>query len=326
MKWGFEMEFANNGSADTFLLVKAAERKVTQKGMPYLDMTLCDRSGEINAKLWDYREEVQGVFETGTIVKIRGTVSPYNGVDQLRIEKIRRAVPSDGVDPADFAPSSEIGGEKLYSELWTIAESIENREIRDIVTDIYKEYKDKLVFWPAAFRLHHAMRGGLLYHTLSIVRLAQSVCKIYPSVNADLLIAGAMLHDIAKTDEFIVNDAGVAGGYSLEGNLVGHLAKGAMIIGKAAERLGTSEDIKLLLQHMVLSHHGEPEFGAAVRPMFLEAELLSELDLMDARIYELTEAVSATKAGEYTGKMWALDNRKFYNHGLSEVSTKANIT
>ncbi len=319
------MEFGKNGATDGFLMVKTSDRKVTAKGMPYLDLTLSDKTGEINAKLWDYHEEVQGVFESGTIVKVRGSVAPYNGVDQLRIEKIRKAVPSDGVDPSEFVPSADLSGDELYNELMLIAENMENQEIKTIVLEIYKEYKEKLIFWPAAFRLHHAIRGGLLYHTLSIVRLAQSVCRIYPSVNADLLIAGAMLHDIAKTDEFIVNDAGTASGYSLEGNLVGHLAKGAMIIGSFAEHLGISEETKLLLQHMVLSHHGEPEFGAAVRPMFLEAELLSELDLMDARIYELSEAIGNVATGEYTNKMWALDNRKFYNHGRSEVEPKAKL-
>ncbi|MBO5913618.1 MAG: HD domain-containing protein [Clostridia bacterium] len=319
------MDFSNNGIQDAFLMVKSADRKVTQKGMPYLDLILCDKTGEITAKLWDYHEEVQGVFEPGTIVKIRGSVSPYNGVDQLRIEKIRKALPSDGVDPSDFVPSADLSGDQLYSELMSIAENMADSEIRSVVCDIYTEYKDKLTYWPAAFRLHHAIRGGLLYHTLSIVRLAQSVCKIYPSVNADLLIGGAMLHDIAKTDEFIVNDAGTASGYSLEGNLVGHLAKGAMIIGKSCEKLGVSDETMLLLQHMVLSHHGEPEFGAAVRPMFLEAELLSELDLMDARVYELTEAIGNVQPGEYTNKMWALDNRKFYNHGRNEVDTKAKL-
>lgn len=319
------MDFSNNGVQDAFLMVKTADRKVTQKGMPYLDLMLCDKTGEITAKLWDYHEEVQGIFEPGTIVKIRGSISPYNGVDQLRIEKIRKALPSDGVDPADFVPSADLSGEQLYAELMNIAENMSNDEIRKVVCDIYTDYKEKLTYWPAAFRLHHAIRGGLLYHTLSIVRLAQSVCRIYPSVNPDLLIAGAMLHDIAKTDEFIVNDAGTASGYSLEGNLVGHLAKGAMIIGKSCEKLGVSEETKLLLQHMVLSHHGEPEFGAAVRPMFLEAELLSELDLMDARVYELTEAIGNVAAGEYTNKMWALDNRKFYNHGRNEVDTKAKL-
>ncbi len=319
------MDFRENTVSDGFLMIKSAEKKVSAKGMTYLDLMLCDKESEISAKLWDYKEEVQGMFEAGNIVKIRGTVSPYNGVDQLRIERIRKVVPTDNVDPADFVPSADIGGEEMFSELIGIAEGFKDEEIKAVVLSIYNDYKEKLLFWPAAFRLHHAIRGGLLYHTLSIVRLAQSVCKVYPSVDSDLLIAGAMLHDIAKTDEFVVNDSGTASGYSLEGNLIGHLAKGAMIIEKAAEKLNISENVKLLLQHMVLSHHGEPEFGAAVKPMFLEAELLSELDLMDARIYELTEAIGNAAEGEYTNKMWALDNRKFYNHGRQDVSTKAKL-
>lgn len=318
------MDFKDTVS-DGFLMIKSAEKKVTAKGMTYLDLMLCDKESEISAKLWDYKEEVQGMFEPGNIVKIRGTVAPYNGVDQLRIERIRKAAPSDDVDPAQFVPSADIGGEEMFDELIKIAEGFKDQEIKAVVLSIYNDYKEKLLYWPAAFRLHHAIRGGLLYHTLSIVRLATAVCKVYPSVDADLLIAGAMLHDIAKTDEFVVNESGTASGYSLEGNLIGHLAKGAMIIEKAAEKLNTSENVKLLLQHMVLSHHGEPEFGAAVKPMFLEAELLSELDLMDARIYELAEAIGNAPEGEYTNKMWALDNRKFYNHARQEVSTKAKL-
>ena len=319
------MDFKENTVSDGFLMIKSAEKKVTAKGMTYLDLMLCDKESEISAKLWDYKEEVQGMFEPGNIVKIRGTVAPYNGVDQLRIERIRKAAPSDDVDPAQFVPSADIGGEEMFDELIKIAEGFKDQEIKAVVLSIYNDYKEKLLYWPAAFRLHHAIRGGLLYHTLSIVRLATAVCKVYPSVDADLLIAGAMLHDIAKTDEFVVNESGTASGYSLEGNLIGHLAKGAMIIEKAAEKLNTSENVKLLLQHMVLSHHGEPEFGAAVKPMFLEAELLSELDLMDARIYELAEAIGNAPEGEYTNKMWALDNRKFYNHARQEVSTKAKL-
>lgn len=319
------MEFLSNTPTDAFLMIKLVDRKMTQKGLPYLDMMLCDKTGEISAKFWDYHEEIQGVFEAGMIVKVRGTVSQYNGADQLRIDKIRKAIPSDGIDPSDFVQSADISGDQLYSELMTIAENFQHDELRRVVIDIYTEYREKLTFWPAAFRLHHAIRGGLLYHTLSIVRLAQSVAKIYPSVNSDLLVAGAMLHDIAKTDEFTVSDVGTATGYSLEGNLIGHLAKGAMIIGKSCEKLNISDEIKFLLQHMVLSHHGEPEFGAAVRPMFLEAELLSQLDLLDARVYELTDAIGNVEAGEYTTKMWALDNRKFYNHGLNTVDTKAKL-
>ena len=319
------MDFSVNNSTDGFLMIKSAEKKTTAKGMPYLDIMFSDKTGEISSKLWDYHEEVQGVFEAGDIVKVRGQISPYNGVDQLRIEKIRKALPSDNVDPSQFVPSADIDGETMFNTLMQIAENLSDDEIKGVVVSIYTEYKDKLLYWPAAFRLHHAIRCGLLYHTLSIVRLAQAVCKIYPSVNENLLIGGAMLHDVAKIDEFEINDGGTVSGYSLEGNLVGHLAKGAIIIEKTAQKLGISNDTKLLLQHMVLSHHGEPEFGAAVKPMFLEAELLSQLDLMDSRIYELEEAIGNVSEGEYTNKMWALDNRKFYNHGKNDVSTKAKI-
>lgn len=319
------MDFTTNSATDGFLMIKSADKKITAKGMPYLDLMLSDKTGDITAKLWDYHEEVQGVFEPGDIVKIRGQITVYNGADQLRIEKIRKVLPSDEIDPSDFVPSADLDGEVMYNTLIQIAEGFSDEEIRKIVIAVYSDNKEKLVYWPAAFRLHHAIRSGLLYHTLSIVRLAQSVCRIYPSVNESLLVGGAMLHDIAKLDEFEINDGGTVSGYTLEGNLVGHLAKGAIIIEKYAEKLEISDDTKLLLQHMALSHHGEPEFGAAVKPMFLEAELLSELDLMDARIYELAEAIGGVDEGEYTNKMWALDNRKFYNHGKTAVSPKAKL-
>ncbi|MBE6798392.1 MAG: HD domain-containing protein [Ruminococcaceae bacterium] len=319
------MEYKMDATNDLFLMIRSMDKKTTAKGLPYLDFMFCDKEGEISGKLWDYHEELHGMFEVGDIVKVRGTVSQYNGTDQLRVERIRKTQPTDNVDPADFVPSAALSGEAMYDELIGIANGFKDDDIKRIVLAIYEGYADKLKYWPAAFKLHHAIRGGLLYHTLSIVRLAQSVCAIYPSVNSDLLIAGAMLHDIAKIDEFDVNDAGTATGYTLEGNLIGHLAKGAIVIDRFAEKVGTPDELKFLLQHMVLSHHGEPDFGAAVRPMFLEAELLSELDLMDARIYELEEAIGNAKAGDYTQRLWALDNRKFYNHGKQEVTTNANL-
>jgi 3'-5' exoribonuclease len=157
-------------------------------------------------------------------------------------------------------------------------------------------------------------------HTLSIVRLAQAICKIYPFVDSELLIAGATLHDISKLTEFEVAETGIATGYSVEGNLLGHLAMGAMVINKYAEKLGISKKTAMLLEHMVLSHHGEPEFGAAVRPSFIEAELLSELDLMDSRVYEMQEAVKPTEADAFSGKLWAMDNRKLYNHNRTDLN------
>lgn len=319
------MNYVMDSQNDLFLMIKSIDKKVTAKGLPYLDLMLCDKTGEISSKLWDYHEELHGMFQVGDIVKVRGTVSQYNGADQLRVERIRKVNESDNVDPADFVPAADLSGEEMYNELLSIANGFMDGEIKSIVVAIYEDYKDRLTYWPAAFKLHHAIRGGLLYHILSIVRLAQSVCKLYPSINSDLLLAGVLLHDVAKCDEFEVNEAGTATGYTLEGNLVGHLAKGAIIIDRYAEKLGISDETKFLLQHMVLSHHGEPEFGAAVRPMFLEAEILSELDLLDARMYEVEEAVGNAPAGDYTSRLWALDNRKFYNHGRTDVSTVAKL-
>lgn len=313
------------GTVEGFCIVKSSDSKTSTRGDTYLDMMLSDKSGEINAKLWSYNAMLHGEYASGDLVKVRGTVSQYNGADQLRIEQIRKAKESDGIRIEDYVASAEYSGVEMYNELIRIAGDFSDKEISSLVLGIYGDFKEKLLFWPAAFRLHHAIRGGLLMHTLSIVRLCQAVKKIYPFINEDLLIAGAMLHDVAKTVEYDVGDTGVASGYTVKGNLIGHLAEGAIIIRKKARELGISDETSMLLEHMVLSHHGEPEFGAAVRPMFIEAELLSELDLMDARIYEMREAVNATQTGEFTGKLWAMDNRKLYNHHKSGNDKNTNL-
>lgn len=310
----------NKGLVEGFCIIKTIDKKTSSKGDCYLDMTLGDSEGEINAKLWRYSPEAYGEYDANQIVKVRGTISEYNGQDQLRVERIRPTTPEDNVKPEDFVKSADYSGEEMFKELYSLAENFNDEDLRLLVTEILKDTKYTLLYWPAAFKLHHAVRGGLLLHTLSIVRLAQGVCKIYPFVDSDLLIAGAILHDIAKLTEFEVADSGIATGYSVEGNLLGHLAMGAMVINKYAEKLGTSKETAMLLEHMVLSHHGEPEFGAAVRPSFIEAELLSELDLMDSRVYEMREAVLNTNKNEFSAKLWAMDNRKLYNHNRCDLN------
>lgn len=313
------------GLVEGFCLVKTAEKKTSSRGDTYLDLTLADKSGEINAKLWSYNEVVHGSYEANDMIKVRGTISQYNGADQLRIEQIRKVTESDGINPNDYVASAQYSGRQMFDELLSIAEGLTDPEISKLIIHLYRLKEEQLLYWPAAYRLHHAIRGGLLLHTLSIVRLAESVCRIYPSVNRDLLIGGAMLHDIAKTTEYKVSDTGIASGYTVKGNLIGHLAEGAILIRQAAAELEISEETSMLLEHMVLSHHGDPEFGAAMRPMFLEAELLSELDLMDARIYEMREALDSTEGGEFTARLWAMDNRKLYHHPKSGNDNNINL-
>lgn len=317
--------FGANSSNDAFWLIKTAEKKVNVKGAAYLDLVLCDKNGEISGKLWDYSEAVHGTYQPGDLVKIRGTVTQYNGNDQLRIDRMRKATESDGINIADFVPSAEYSGETMLGQIMNIIASVKDEELRHLTFALVKDREEKILFWPAAFKLHHAIRGGLLYHTLSIIKLCEGVCSIYPAVDRDLLMCGAIVHDLCKIDEFEISSAGLVTGYSVKGELLGHLIMGAVKIEEKARQLGISEEKAMLLQHMVISHHGEPDFGAAVRPMFLEAEILSELDKLDATINEITSATADLEEGEFSGRMWALDNRKLYNHGRKEISTKANL-
>lgn len=318
-------EINNNGGVEGFCFVKQMEVKKTAKGIPFLDLILTDSSGEIGAKLWDYKEELHHCVQPNVVVKVRGTISMFNDAPQLRIDRVRAVIESDCVRIEDFIPSADYSGEAMYDIIFDEVNSFENVQLKRLVLTVLEQNKEKLLYWPAAFKLHHSMRGGLLYHTLSILRLAQAVAQVYPSVEKDLLFSGVILHDIAKIQEFDVSDAGVVSGYTVEGTLIGHLVKGAMIIEKTGEELGIDKELLMLIEHMLLSHHGEPEFGAAVRPMFLEAEILSQLDLMDARIYEITQAVSEIQPGDFTPRQWALENRKLYNHGLKDIAPKADL-
>ena len=304
------------GALEGFCLLKSVEQKTTQKGLPYLDLALIDADGEIIAKFWDYRPEAHGPFAANDLVKVRGTVSVYNGQDQFRVERMRRADERDDVRMEDFVPSAPRPGQEMFDEIYALAENFANDDLRRLVLSILDERRETLLYWPAAYRLHHAVRAGLLWHTVSMLRIAQSIAALYEQLNAELLYAGVILHDIEKYADFEVSATGLATGYTLKGNLVGHLAGGAAYLAKKGAELDTPEELLVLLQHMLISHHGDPEFGAAIRPMFLEAEVLSEIDLLDARINQVSQALEGVQPGEYTSKLWALDNRKFYKPTL----------
>ena len=316
-------DIGNNGLVEGFAVIKQCDKKMAKNGNAYLDLVLSDKEGEIFANLWDYNEVSHGKYETDSFVKVRGQISQYNGHDQLRIERIRHVIESDGVSVADYVKSADYSGDDMFNHLLSLVNSFKDEDLKKIVSYLLNENKEKILFFPAAFRLHHAIRCGLLMHTTSIVKLCEGVCKVYPFVNRELLISGAILHDIAKTVEFDVGETGIASGYTVEGNLIGHLVMGAMMVKEAAVKLSVDNENSLLLQHMIISHHGEPEFGAAVRPLFLEAELLSELDSMDAKVYEIMDAVSNVEKGEFTNRLWALDDRKFYKY--NDATLKVDI-
>lgn len=313
------------GLVEGFCIIKTVDRKTSAKGDEYLDFTLEDKTGKINAKLWAYNEILHGTFSANDLVKVRGTVSVYQNNDQLRIEKIRKVTAEDNIRIEDFVSSAKYDALDMYRELYSIAEGFEDSELKLLVTTVLSDNKAALLYWPAAFRLHHAIRGGLLMHTLSVVRICESYAEIYTFIDRELLLSGAILHDIAKTVEFTVAETGLASGYSVRGNLIGHLNEGAMIISNTAKRLGISDETAMLIEHMLLSHHGEPEFGSAVRPMFIEAQLLSEADNTDAEVYAMREALLQTQEKDFSGKLWSLDNRKLYNHARKDLNKETKL-
>lgn len=249
----------------------------------------------------------------------------FNDAPQLRVERMRKPLAGDNIKIEDYVPSAEYNCADMYDAIMDVVEKFENEQLKALVKKIYENNKELLLICPAAYKLHHAVRGGLLYHTLSILRMAENIAAIYPSVQKELLFSGVILHDVAKIWEFNVSNAGVVSGYSVDGTLIGHLVRGAINIEQIGSELGTDKELLMLIEHMVISHHGEPEFGAAVRPMFLEAEILAELDKLDATIYEFSQAVSEVQEGEFTPRQWALDNRKLYNPGLTQVKPCAEI-
>ena len=275
-----------NGLCDGFVLIKKCEVKKTKNGSSYLDLLIGDKDGEMPAKLWDFHGGE--LFEEESVVKVRGTVEQYNGREQFRIQQIRPASDTDDYNLADLVPSTQVGGRQIYDMLMKKVSAFKDADFKAIVTDIMESKKDVLVTSPAAFRLHHAMVGGLMLHTISIVRMAEQICKIYPNINRELLLTGAILHDVAKTWEFKFSKTGLVKEYSAGGELIGHLVEGAVWVDEAAKRLGVPQEKAQLIEHMILSHHGVPEFGSPVRPMFVEAQILSALDTLDARYLSST--------------------------------------
>lgn len=317
-------ELDGNGTVEGFVLVKHCDKKTAKNGSLFLDLMLADKDGEINAKMWDFRE---GSFlpETNTVIKVRGVLSSYNGTPQLRVDRARALWDSDHIDMSDIIPSSDYNGEYMMKSVRNKVTSFRNDSLKKLVTAVLDEYSDKMLDCPAAFRLHHAIRGGLLMHTLSIVKMCECVASIYPTVDKELLIAGAILHDVCKTDEFMISSSGLVEGYTPKGTLVGHLVMGAVMIDRIAKENHIDEETAMLVEHMLISHHGEPEFGAAVRPLFLEAEILSELDSLDANIYEIENCLNNVAPHEFSQRQWALNDRKFYNHGRKVPETKVNL-
>lgn len=308
-----------NNQVEGFCVVKSVAIKSNVKGSDYLDMILADAGGEISAKLWDYSIEQHGVYEPDSIIKVRATVNIWKDSEQLKIDRIRAARDSDNVDMSSLVPCAPLPPQEMYDEIIKVTEGFTDNDLRMLTQYILRENREELLRYPAALKLHHAMRGGLLYHTHTMLRAAEAVCgvykKLYPALSCELVYAGIILHDVAKVPELTVGGLGLATGYSTPGQLLGHINMGVAIVERAAAELMIDNSTKELVQHILLSHHSVPEYGSPKPPMFPEAEIVSQIDVLDSRMFEMFDALSAVSDGEFTERQWALDNRQLYKHG-----------
>jgi 3'-5' exoribonuclease len=310
---------ASTNQIEGFCVIKSVALKSNVKGSDYLDFTLCDAGGEISAKLWDYSPEQHGTYEPSTIVKVRATIVLWKDTEQLKIDRIRAAKEGDDVDMASFVACAPLDPEEMYEELYQCANAFEDNDLRMLTQYLLKEYRERLLIFPAALKLHHAMRGGLLYHTLTMLHAGAALVSvykpIYPDLSQELVYAGVILHDIAKCAELTVTELGLATSYSTTGQLIGHINIGVALVERAAAELMIDHDTAELVQHILLSHHGVPEHGSPRSPMFPEADLVSQIDLIDSRLFEMYDALSETNVGEFSERQWALDNIQLYKHG-----------
>ncbi|KYG90705.1 3'-5' exoribonuclease YhaM [Metasolibacillus sp. FSL H7-0170] len=294
---------------DQFLLIKQATKGVTTVGKPFMSLILQDKSGDIEAKLWDTNEEHENMYKAETIVRVGGEIHDYRGKNQLRIKQIRVARPEEGIQVSDLVPSAAIPKEQLMEELTQFFFEIKNPSISRITRHLIKKHQPSLLVHPAATKNHHDYVSGLLDHVVSMLRLGKAIAELYPTLNTDLLYAGIILHDIGKVAELT---GPIATAYTIEGNLLGHISIMVNEIGQAAVELGIEGEEVMLLQHLVLSHHGKEEWGSPKKPMIQEAEILHYIDNIDAKMNMLKRALDKTKPGEFTERLFPLDNRSFY--------------
>ena len=309
MKNAYVSGLAADQIVTTFFLVCEKEVRSTREGKPYLRLELGDRTGTIEARMWDRFEEAAQAVQRDDIVKIQARVEVYRNKPQLMLDRMRPAEPGE-IDLADYFPHTKEDVEKLYADLQGQAASISDAWLRQLTISVIEDpaIVPRLKRAPAAKMMHHAFLGGLLEHVVSLCGLCRAVAARYPEVNADLLLAGAILHDIGKLDELCYERAL---GYTTPGQLLGHIVMELETVTKKMDAIaGFPPELKTLVQHMLISHHGQYEFGSPKLPMFREAVMLHYLDDLDSKMGAIRSLLASEKGeGEWTDWSAALERR-----------------
>ena len=267
----------------------------------FIAMSLQDRTGAVRARVVSDVSRLRDEFDSGDFVKVQGRTESFNGRIQLVVERIRRVNPDQdklqGFREQDCVLSASKPVDEMWSELEQLILHVRDPFVRELLRSMTTEHAEKLRIWPAAQTVHHAYRSGFLEHILSVARTALTLGTAY-GANQDLLTAGALLHDIGKLEELAYERTT---SYTREGNLVGHVTLGTMMVRAAIAAIPEFPDVlRTQIEHLIVSHHGHKEFGAPVEPMTIEAMILSAADDLDAKINQVKQALAEDGEGEFT--------------------------
>ena len=296
-------------------LVKNADIRDGNNGKKHLYMTLADATGEIQAVKWSLNPDEVAAFskiKTGMVITVGGRCNEYMGKKQLVVDAIRGQAKEGSYDKADLFKAAPEDSNSMYDYIISKINDFKDDDLKKLCLSFYEDNKEKMLYYPAAMSNHHAELGGYLYHVKRMMMMGERACEVYTNLNKDLLLAGVAIHDIEKLNELNSDENGVVEDYSLEGKMLGHLVMGVAAIGERCAELGIDDEKCLMLQHMSLSHHYEPEFGSPKKPMFPEAEMLHYLDMTDAKMFDVEQALKDVAPGEFSDKVYTLDNRKLY--------------
>lgn len=286
-----------------FGIAKKSVRK-TKDGKTYIDIDLIDKSGRINAKMWDNADKYKDIFEEGDSVAVEGSVILFANKLQIKVFKLRLTTEEDekyGYKLNDIIPTSLKDIDQMWQDLNDAAESLTNGYLKKVLLNIFTKYEDEFKTHPAAMKLHHAFRGGLLEHTHNMLRLADYVCRVYEDADRDLVVAGVILHDIGKFRELA---PGVNINYTDEGNFVGHLVMGRDIFLEEVKDVPDfPESLRVKMEHIILAHQGKLEWASPREPKFLEAMLVYHIDEIDTRVAQYKKAIEDDESeGNWTDK------------------------
>ncbi|MFV0479667.1 MAG: 3'-5' exoribonuclease YhaM family protein [Anaerorhabdus sp.] len=291
------------------MLIKSLIKGVTQKGSAYASITLQDSTGVIEGKLWDLTAEQEALIAVGTVQEVSCEILRYNNVLQAKIHQVT-PVEEGSVDMDDFLISSKLSEEELRKEIESVIASIKNQHYKAILEELMKEFGERFYQYPAATKNHHCFLRGLATHVLGMLKIAEQLCILYPQLSRDLLVSGIIAHDLGKTIEL---SGASSPEYTIEGKLTGHISIMHGKIMEIAQRCGCEESEEaILLRHCVLSHHGQYEYGSPVLPQIQEAEVLSFIDNLDARLNTLESALDGVEEGSFTPRIYAMEQRSFY--------------